>query len=394
MCDELTRIVGEYGPTLRRRGLLGGVAALATASTLGVSSRAEASSGEGTAGKHARTSLVLLGTAGGPVFVSDDRAGVSTAVVFDGNVYVVDLGHGSPGRLVQAGLAGEGIQSALMRVRAILFTHLHSDHFTEWPAVYMTSPTNTENGGRTASPIAVRGPGNRGVLPRVFPPSRPAPPVINPADPTPGLKEMTGYLRQAFAIDFNDRRRDNNFVDPDSVFDIADIDISAHWTVDAGGVPPALPVGTRIPVLVDGPVTITATLVDHHPAAPAFGFRFDTPDGSVVVSGDTRPSDNLIDLAQGCDYLVHEVIDELWVAEFTAALPPAVGGPMREHLIEAHTTLTQVGKVAEAAGAKNLVLTHLVPTDIPDNRFRPVRRDFSGRVHVGKDLMELQLPAR
>ena len=75
-----------------------------------------------------------------------------------------------------------------MRVRGIFFTHMHSDHFTEWPAVYMTGPSNTENGGRTASPIAVRGPGNRGVLPRVFPAGRPAPDVVNPEDPTPGTR--------------------------------------------------------------------------------------------------------------------------------------------------------------------------------------------------------------
>ena len=205
---------------------------------------------------------------------------------------------------------------------------------------------------------------------------------------------MTAYLRKAFANDFNDRKRDSNFVDPDSVFDIADIDISSYWAVTEDGVPPKLPAGTRIPVLVDDPVTITATLVDHHPSAPAFGFRFDTPDGSVVVSGDTRPSDNLIDLAQGCDYLVHEVIDEIWVDEFTSTLPPAVGGPLREHLVEAHTTLNQVGKVATAARAKNLVLTHLVPTNIPKSRFRPVRRDFGGALHVGEDLMELPLRRR
>jgi ribonuclease BN (tRNA processing enzyme) len=395
MCDELNRVVTEHGPALNRRGLLGGAAAVATAGTFGVAARADASTRRRASGHQARTSLMLLGTAGGPVFISDDRRGVSTAVLYEDRVYIVDLGHGAPDRLVQAGLAGPtGVQSALMRVRGIFFTHMHSDHLTEWPAVYMTGPTNTENGGRTASPIAVRGPGNRGVLPRVFPAGRPAPDVVNPDDPTPGTREMTAYLRKAFANDFNDRKRDSNFVDPDSVFDIADIDISPYWTVTEDGVPPSLPAGTRIPVLVDDPVTITATLVDHHPSAPAFGFRFDTPDGSVVISGDTCPSDNLIDFARGCDYLVHEVIDEIWVEEFTSTLPPAVGGPLREHLVEAHTTLNQVGKIATAARVKNLVLTHLVPTTIPKSRLRSVRRDFKGVLHVGEDLMELPLRRR
>ncbi|WP_406033210.1 MBL fold metallo-hydrolase [Nocardioides sp. NBC_00163] len=333
--------------------------------------------------------MTLLGTAGGPIFMTADRRGVSTAVTYGDRVYIVDLGHGSVERLVETGLVGDTLQSALMNVRAIMFTHLHSDHITEWPAVYMTGPVNTEQGGRAADPILVRGPGNRGTLPRVFPPARPAPPVVSPDDPTPGTHAMTAYLRRAFASDFNDRLRDARWIDHDSVFDVQDIDIAPYWTVDESGVPPTLPRGTRIPVLVDGDVTVTATLVDHHPSAPAFGYRFDTPDGSVVISGDTCPSENLIDLAQGCDYLVHEVIDEIWVDEFTSALPPEAGEALRQHLLESHTTIAQVGTVAQHAGAKNLVLTHLSPAVIPAIRFSKIRQAYDGRLHVGKDLMSL-----
>jgi ribonuclease BN (tRNA processing enzyme) len=395
MCHELSRVVAEHGPTLRRRGLLGGAVGLAAAPALLTGPAQAAATGrQGGERPPRRTGLTLLGTAGGPVFVSDGRRGTSTAVRFNHKVYVVDLGHGATDRLVEAGFAGDGVQSALINVSAILFTHLHSDHITEWPAVYSTSPTNTNNGARTATPIHVRGPGNRGTLPRVFPPSRPAPPVVNPDNPTPGVKAMTGYLRQAFANDFNDRMRDSNFVDPDSVFDIKDIDISAYWQVTEAGLPPVLPAGTRIPVLEDGDVTITATLVDHHPTAPAFGYRFDTPDGSIVISGDTCPSENLSDLAQGCDYLVHEVIDETWVAEFTSTLPPEVGGPLRQHLVEAHTQISQIGTVASRARAKNLVITHLVPATIPRARFRPIKDSYRGNVFVGEDLMSFGLGPR
>ena len=394
MCDLLTRAVAGQDASLSRRGMLGGAVGLAASTVVAaplVAPPATAStSSTSRQQKRARTSLVLLGTAGGPVFETAERRGTSTAICYDGKVYVVDLGHGAPERLVEAGLGGDGVQSALMNVRSILFSHLHSDHLTEWPAVYMTSPTNTEN-GKIAQPIEVFGPGNRGTLPRVFPATRPAPAVVSPSDPTPGIVGMTGYLRQAFANDFNDRMRDGNAVDPNSLFRIHDIDISGHWSVTPEGVPPTLPPGTRIPILVDGDVTITATLVDHHPTAPAFGYRFDTPDGSIAVSGDTCPTANLIDLAKGADYLVHEVIDETWVAEFTATLPPAVGGPLREHLIAAHTTLAQVGEVAEAAKVKNLVLSHLVPSGIPNERFETVRRAFSGKVYIGHDLMNFNV---
>jgi ribonuclease BN (tRNA processing enzyme) len=200
---------------------------------------------------------------------------------------------------------------------------------------------------------------------------------------------MTGYLRRAFASDFNDRIRDSRWVDHDSVFDIQDIDIAPYWSVDERGVPPILPPGTKIPVLVDDPVSITATLVDHHPTAPAFGYRFDTPDGSVVISGDTAPRENLIDLAKGCDYLVHEVIDEIWVDEFTSTLPPEVGGALKQHLLASHTTIAQIGTVATRAEAKNLVLTHLSPAEILPERFRRIRRDYEGGLRIGKDLMSL-----
>lgn len=151
--------------------------------------------------------------------------------------------------------------------------------------------------------------------------------------------------------------------------------------------PPAL--DAPIPVWTDGDVRITATLVDHHPMAPAFAFRFDTPDGSIVISGDTRPSDNLIALARDTDVLIHEVIDPAFADLLAARLPPDQAGPVRTHLLHSHTTIEQVGAVAEAARAKTLVLTHLVPSDNPVERWEAAAEGFAGRLIVGADLMNI-----
>ncbi len=397
MSDPLTSqpllpdLCGLSRRTLLGVGALGGIAAVGA---LGAAAPAAADESPVRSASKAHrdwtgTSLVLLGTAGGPLLNTAGHRGISTAVVYNNRVYIIDLGHGSLEQIDAAGLAGEGA-NALSNVRAVLFTHLHSDHITEWPAMYMVSPSNTIS-GRLPQPIQVFGPGDRGTLPRVSPPTRPAPPVVNPSDPTPGIVGTTKYLHSAFASDFNDRIRDSNLADPDSLFSIHDIDISAYWKVDPQGIPPVLPAGTRIPVWVDGDVTITATLVNHHPTAPAFGFRFDTPQGSIVISGDTAPSENLIDLAQGADYLVHEVIDPAWVDDLVSTLPPASQGPVRAHLLGAHTSIDQLGEVAEQAHAKTLVLTHLAPADLSPSRLGPIRRAFSGKLILGRDLLDLRL---
>ena len=391
--DDMPVIADQWGLSRRNVLRLAGVTAAAVP-VVALTNPTGAAAAQSTADRSssASTKIVFLGTAGGPVLtISGGRRGISTAIVYRDRVYIVDLGHGSFDQIAAAGLTGQ--QSALQNIRGVLFTHLHSDHITEWPALYMTATANI-GGAQLPEPIRVFGPGNRQTLPRVFPPSRPAPPLIEPDDPTPGTVAMTAYLRQAFAQDFNDRLRDNNAPNPDSVFSIHEIDINPYWQVDPAGVPPVLPAGTRIPVWVDGEVTITATLVDHHPTAPAFAYRFDTPDGSVVVSGDTAPSANLIDLAQNVDYLVHEAIDEHWVDTFVAGFPPALQGPVKAHLLGAHTSLAQVGQVAEQAHARNLVLTHLIPGDIDRAHFQQVRRAFSGRLVIAEDLMELGVQSR
>ncbi|MFD1211414.1 MBL fold metallo-hydrolase [Arthrobacter sp. GCM10027362] len=101
-------------------------------------------------------------------------------------------------------------------------------------------------------------------------------------------------------------------------------------------------------------------------------------------------SANLIDLARGCDYLVHEVIDPQFAEKLTAGLPPEIGGPLKQHLLQSHTTIEQVGRdVADPAGAKNLVLSHLVPSNNSVHGWRQARKGYSGKLIIGEDLMQL-----
>lgn len=394
MCDVVSRALSSVPEPNRRSvlktlGLTAAVGGLAVAGAVpagAATAPAAASAGTGNASRY-RTQLVLLGVSGGPIIMGSEHAGISTAVVYDGKVYIVDLGLGSLGRLADSGLGAPDVPNgAFSNVAGMFFTHMHSDHLTDFPAAWAIGTTN--NVGRTLPPIQVFGPGNRGTLARVFPPTRPTPPVVNPDNPTPGIQQTSAYLTQAWSNDFNDRIRDSAFTPPEALFKVNDIDLAGIWDIDPSGVPPRLT--TPIPVWQDGDVKVTATLVDHHPTAPAFAFRFDTPDGSIVISGDTTVSPNLIDLARGADYLVHEVIDPAFVDRLVASLPPANQAAVREHLLGAHTTIEQVGRdVAQPAGVKNLVLSHLVPGNNRDSVWRAAQKGYKGNLIIGKDLMQL-----
>jgi ribonuclease BN (tRNA processing enzyme) len=144
-------------------------------------------------------------------------------------------------------------------------------------------------------------------------------------------------------------------------------------------------------VYEDENVTVRAILVLHPPTFPSFAYRFDSADGSIVFSGDTTVSQNLIKLARGADILVHEVIDREWVESRFEPPMDSFEQAAVNHLLSSHTTIEQVGEVAERAGVGTLVLNHLVPADNPVGRWLEAKRGFSGRLVVGEDLMQLGL---
>jgi ribonuclease Z len=141
-------------------------------------------------------------------------------------------------------------------------------------------------------------------------------------------------------------------------------------------------------VLEAGGVTVSAFLVDHDPVKPAFGFRFDGGGRSVVISGDTRPSENLIRWSRRVDCLIHECCE----MEKTSFVP-GCGWPTREakvrDLAAYHTQPDQLGLVAAEAAPRTLVVTHVMPGSVPDELHAAAAQHYRGQVVIGEDLLEV-----
>ncbi len=332
--------------------------------------------------------VVLLGTAAGRSWHGGtERAGISTALVVGNNVYLVDCGTGWGRRYLQAGLGEQLAFHGLERLAAVFLTHLHSDHIIDYPNLLTFGLSDGLSA--TSGPVRVFGPGGRGSLPPVAIPWPQEPPVVNEDNPTPGTVDLTNYLCQAFATDLNDNIRDGGRPDPRSLLDVSDIALPrglvVHPNIDTA------PTMNPFAVYEDDRVRVSATLVSHGPVFPSFAFRFDTQEGTVVFSGDTNASDNLVRLADNCDILIHEVIDPAWVYQlFPAPVSDAQHAKVR-HLLNAHTPIHHVGKIADAAGARTLVLSHLAPADNPASRWREAQSGYRGRLVVGADLVEIRI---
>ena len=277
------------------------------------------------------TKLILLGTKGGPR-VGGERSNPASAIVVDGVPYVVDCGQGVSRQLVSAGIP-------LNSVRHLFITHMHSDH-------------NLEYGGLVYNAWAT---GLKEVI-QVY-----APPTIEP---------MTRSFFDYMKFDVETRMADEGRPDLRKM-------VTTH-EISADGL-----------VMQDERVKVTAARNVHPPIHHSFAFRFDTRDRSIVISGDTNYSENVIALAKGADVLAHEILYPPGVDKLLKRVPNAA--TLRDHLIASHTSPEDVGRVAAAAGVKTLVLTHFVPGDDPaitDAMWSEgVRKHFSGELIVGRDLM-------
>jgi ribonuclease BN (tRNA processing enzyme) len=277
------------------------------------------------------TKLVLLGTGGGPM-PKITRSAPANAVVVDDATYIVDCGNGVARQMARARLPFRSL-------RAVFVTHHHSDHTADFGNLFLLSWA-----GGLDHPVDAFGP--------------------------PPLRTMTDQFLSLNAFDIGTRIADEGRPP------LAPL-IRAH-DIDAPG-----------EVYRDERVRVTCALVLHPPVVPAFAFRFDTPDRSIVFSGDTAPCEALVELARDADVLVHEVLHEPSLDAICANLPNATR--LRRHLLDSHTAHDQVGVVARDAGVKVLVLNHLVPADaVAAETWRDAAaRHFAGRIVVGEDLVEL-----
>jgi len=272
------------------------------------------------------TSLVLLGT--GTPNAEPDRAGSGVAVVVNGTAYLVDAGAGIVRRAAAAALDGVAALEP-KRLGRVFITHLHSDHTVGLPDLILT-PWVLERD----TPLEAYGPR--------------------------GLEEMVEHLVAAYDADIQNR---------------------VH------GLQPQNPTGAQVnvheirpgEVYRDSNVVVTAFAVEHETWEEAYGYRFETADRVIVVSGDTRPTESVITACDGCDILVHEVYSD---AGFARRSPD-----WQRYHAAAHTSASELAHIANRARPKLLVLYHqLLWGSTPEQLVGEVTAHYDGRVVFGKDL--------
>jgi ribonuclease BN (tRNA processing enzyme) len=335
-----------------RRGLLTGSLKVAGGLALagGLLSRAAPASAQAPSVVVPSTgdAIVPLGVNGGPV-LSLAHSQPSLALVVNGTTYLVDAGADAPMQLVKAGISYGSLAH-------LFITHHHSDHVGGYPALAILGWTQNPGYRR----LDVWGP--------------------------PPMKQMHAAVLDLFAVDI-----------PSRIY-------GGSKPIDGLLFPHEIRLGrTAIkPVFRDGNVSVSAVRVSHGPdIKDAYAYRFDVArDGtSVVFSGDTAPTDTLVELARDADVLVHEVLSLQGVEILGQHVDPTVFPALRQHLLESHTTSTDVVSVAKRANVKRLVLTHYAPNTLPiDAITAEVRRaaadaDFAGDVIGATELSPIPLQA-
>lgn len=281
------------------------------------------------------TRVVLLGT--GTPAPDPARSGPATAIVVNGTPYLVDFGPGVVRRVAAA--AEKAIPGlSVVDLRVVFVTHLHSDHTAGYPDLILT-PWSV---GR-AQALEVYGP--------------------------TGLKAMTRHILDAYAEDIRIRRHDKRA--------LGQAQQENGFRVNAHEIKPGV-------VYRDANVKVTAFRVNHGDVRNAFGYRFETPDRTIVISGDTAPSQSVIDNCNGCDVLIHEAYSLMTYDSVT----PAYQEYRRKH----HTSSQELAELARKARPRLLILHHRAN---PGGVGRPnpeqvlieeLRRDYDGDVVTGHDL--------
>ena len=272
-----------------------------------------------------KTELVLLGT--GMPRPDPDASGPATAVVLGARVFLFDAGPGIMRRISAAKLPINGAE-------AVFITHLHSDHTLGYPDLIFTTWVM----GRK-SPLVVFGPA--------------------------GLQNMTDHLMAAYADDIAIRTTGLERLVPQNLrVDVREIQSGVVYEHDG--------------------VRVTAFQVPHGSWKSALGYRIDTPDRAIVISGDTAPSEELVKVAKGCDVLVHEVYP---AAKLAPEKRPG-GEVWPSYMTTFHTSDVELGKIAAQVQPKLLVLHHIVRMGATDEQLLAGVRagGFTGPTIIGHDL--------
>lgn len=280
--------------------------------------------------------VILLGTASGPNF-NAQRLGISTLVVAGSEKLLFDAG-----RSLTTGMTRLAVNP--VDVTKIFLTHLHSDHVISLPELLLFP---WPQGRKT--PLEVWGP--------------------------TGTRSMMQKLQEAFASDIRNRR---HLLPADGVNVVA-TDIREGVVYESNG------------------VKVTAFLVDHS-KAPAFGYRIDFRGHSVAISGDTKPSENLVKFASGVDLIIHEV--NRWKQDPVLTGPPDELLPNSRqtrkqaiYIAEDHTDGAEAGKVFDRVKPKLAIFSHYGGLD-PQATLALVRQNYSGPVEFGEDLMTIEIASQ
>lgn len=275
------------------------------------------------------TQIVMLGT--GTPFPDPERSGPATAVIVDDVPYLIDFGPGVVRRAMAAYRAGvNAFGRAAVNIKTAFLTHLHSDHTMGYPDLIFTPWIMGRN-----EPLTVYGP--------------------------PGIRAMTADILKAWQIDIEARA--SRLRNPDA------------WRAVAHEIAPGI-------IYSDAKIAVTAFPVHHHEMKDSFGFRLDTPDRRIVISGDTTPAPALIDNARDCDVLIHEAYS---MASYSRVSPDWQYF-RRTH----HTSSKELAAIANEVKPRLLVLYHCSNAgDIAEDGaelLREVRGLYSGNVISSRDL--------
>jgi ribonuclease Z len=270
--------------------------------------------------------VTLLGT--GNPRPAIERFGPSILVEAGQEKLIFDCGRGATQRLYQ-------LKVPFDDVTGLFLTHLHSDHTVGIPDLWLTGWIL----GRKRA-LQVWGP--------------------------KGTEQMMAHLEEAFSYDIH-IRRDVDEKLPANGVEVVSRDISEGVVLEANR------------------LKVTAFLVDHGLVKPALGYRVDYAGHSVVLSGDTRPSENLVRFAQGADVLIHEVIDTEAYKQVTSFTPE-----QQQKVIAHHTTAEQAGTIFTRVKPRLAVYSHIVPPNAP-TLVAQTRKTYAGPLEVGEDLMSIEI---